>query len=123
MIQELFAKLTRLGSIASDVFVEIEGAQRPLGPLGLQQLYSDMEFVYCYLSQNLHQVMKNVIARAIEVVQANNIDPYSFLPGDEWIADVAQIATKMMLGQASFDNLDRDITSPTASSIHSHGSQ
>ncbi|KAH6815675.1 Vps51/Vps67 family of vesicular protein [Perilla frutescens var. frutescens] len=163
--QELFAKLTRLGSIASDVFVgrerfttimlmrltetvilwfsedqnfwdEIEGAQRPLGPLGLQQFYLDMEFVILfasqgrYLSRNLHQVMKNVIARAIEAVQANNIDPYSVLPEDEWFADVAQIAIKMMLGQANFDNPDRDINSPTASvsarsisSIHSHGSQ
>ncbi|KAG6429648.1 hypothetical protein SASPL_107700 [Salvia splendens] len=156
--QELFAKLTRLGSIASDVFVgrerfatillmrltetvilwfsedqnfweEIEGAQRPLGPLGLQQFYLDMEFVILfasqgrYLSRNLHQVMKNVIARAIEVVQANNIDPYSFLPGDEWFAEVPQIAIKMMLGQANFDNPDCNITSPTASSVHSHGSQ
>ncbi|KAL1569931.1 exocyst complex component EXO84A-like [Salvia divinorum] len=163
--QELFAKLTRLGSIASDVFVgrerfatillmrltetvilwfsedqnfwdEIEGAQRPLGPLGLQQFYLDMEFVILfasqgrYLSRNLHQVMKNVIARAIEAVKANNIDPYSVLPEDEWFADVAQIAIKMLLGQANFDNPDHDITSPTASmsarsvsSVHSHGSQ
>lgn len=46
------------------------------------QFYLDMEFVILfasqgrYLSRNLHQVMKNVIARAIEAVQANNIDPY-----------------------------------------------
>lgn len=121
-----------------------------------------MEFVILfasqgrYLSRNLHQVMKNVIARAIEAVQANNIDPYrysflkldhpssfqifsvtqlsplcSVLPEDEWFADVAQIAIKMMLGQANFDTTERDINnSPTASvsarsvsSVHSHGSQ
>ncbi|KAG6397724.1 hypothetical protein SASPL_143894 [Salvia splendens] len=162
--QELFAKLTRLGSIASDVFVgrerfatillmrltetvilwfsvdqnfwdEIEGSQRPLGPLGLQQFYLDMEFVILfasqgrYLSRNLHQVMKNVIARAIEAVKANNIDPYRYMccPEDEWFADVAQIAIKMLLGQANFDNLDHDNASPRSArsvlSVHSHGSQ
>ncbi|PIN15229.1 Exocyst complex subunit [Handroanthus impetiginosus] len=162
--QELFAKLTRIANIASDIFLgrerfatillmrltetvilwfsddqnfwdEIEGGQRPLGPLGLQQFYLDMEFVILfasqgrYLSRNLHQVMKNIIARAIEAVQANNIDPYSVLPEDEWFADVAQIAIKMLLGQAKFDNTDRDMNSPTASvsarsasSVHSHGS-
>lgn len=120
-----------------------------------------MEFVILfasqgrYLSRNLHQVMKNIIARAMEAVQANNIDPYryifihemikcsksclnltpfalnehfqlcSVLPEDEWFADVAQIAIKMLLGQANFDNNDRDNNSPTASisSVHSHGSQ
>ncbi|KAL8518861.1 hypothetical protein ACS0TY_009994 [Phlomoides rotata] len=163
--QELFAKLTRIGSIASDMFVgrerfatlllmrltetvilwfsddqnfweEMEAGHRRLGPLGLQQFYLDMEFVILfasqgrYLSRNLHQVMKNIIARAIEAVQANNIDPYSVLPEDEWFADVAQIAIKMLLGQAAFDTDDRDNNSPTASmsarsvsSVHSHGSQ
>lgn len=119
-----------------------------------------MEFVILfasqgrYLSRNLHQVMKNVIGRAIEAVQANNIDPYryfeallnfyqihftctlkflrifrSVLPEDEWFADVAQIAIKMLTGQASFENTERDNNSPTASvsarsvsSVHSHGS-
>ncbi|KAL0336256.1 UNVERIFIED_CONTAM: Exocyst complex component EXO84A [Sesamum radiatum] len=157
--QELFVKLTRLASIASDVFVgrerfatillmrltetvilwfsedqnfweELEAGQRSLGPLGLQQFYLDMEFVILfssqgrYLSRNLHQVMKNVISRAIEAVQANGIDPFSVLPEDEWFADVAQIAIKMLTGPPSFEG-DRDMTSPTAksvSSVHSHGS-
>lgn len=129
--------MTRIGSIASDMFVgrerfatlllmrltetvilwfsddqnfweEMEAGQRRLGPLGLQQVfifilnfkifgylsetcvcvvvqfYLDMEFVILfasqgrYLSRNLHQVMKNIIARAIEAVQANNIDPYRY---------------------------------------------
>ncbi|KAK6160093.1 hypothetical protein DH2020_003474 [Rehmannia glutinosa] len=114
---------------------EIEAGERRLGPLGLQQFYLDMEFVILfasqgrYLSRNLHQVMKNVIGRAIEAVQANNIDPYSVLPEDEWFADVAQIAIKMLMGHANFENTERDMNSPTASvsarsvsSAHSHGS-
>ncbi|KAG8366250.1 hypothetical protein BUALT_Bualt17G0056900 [Buddleja alternifolia] len=162
--QELFVKLTRVASIASDMFVgrerfatillmrltetvilwlsddqsfwdEIEAGPKPLGPLGLQQFYLDMEFVILfssqgrYLSRNLHQVMKNIIGRAIEAVQANKIDPYSVLPDDEWFADVAQIAIKMLTGKANFENGERDMSSPTASvsarsasSVHSHGS-
>ncbi|KAL3841014.1 hypothetical protein ACJIZ3_025605 [Penstemon smallii] len=162
--QELFVKLTRLASITSDMFVgrerfatillmrltetvilwlsddqsfweEIEAGARPLGPLGLQQFYLDMEFVILfssqgrYLSRNLHQVIKNIIGRAIEAVQASNIDPYSMLPEDEWFADVAQIAIKMLTGKANFGDVDRDTGSPTASvsarsvsSVHSHGS-
>ncbi|KAL7164015.1 hypothetical protein ACSBR2_040010 [Camellia fascicularis] len=159
--QELFAKLTRIASIASDMFVgrerfatillmrltetvilwlsddqsfweEIEEGPRPLGPLGLQQFYLDMEFVILfssqgrYLSRNLHQVIKNIIGRAIESVAATGIDPYSVLPEDDWFADVAQIAIKMLTGKANFGNVDQDITSPTASvsarSTLSHGS-
>lgn len=103
---------------------EIEGKQRPLGPLGLQQVpssshfpvielqiyktqkfpnkricillqfYLDMEFVILfasqgrYLSRNLHQVMKNVIARAIEAVQANNIDPYRYTDSSAIASDL-----------------------------------
>lgn len=46
------------------------------------QFYLDMEFVMLfssqgrYLSRNLQQVIKNFIARAIEVVAATGIDPY-----------------------------------------------
>ncbi|CAA0833671.1 Exocyst complex component EXO84A [Striga hermonthica] len=164
VFQELFVKLTRIASIASDIFVgrerfatillmrltetvilwfsedqnfwdELETGERTLGPLGLQQFYLDMEFVILfasqgrYLSRNLHQVMKNIIGRAIEAVQAKNIDPYSVLPEDEWFADVAQIAIKMLMGHADFENAERDMNSPTASmsarsvsSAHSHGS-
>ncbi|KAK4402891.1 Exocyst complex component EXO84A [Sesamum angolense] len=123
--QELFVKLTRsklLGGAGSWT--------EESRPLGLQQFYLDMEFVILfssqgrYLSRNLHQVMKNVISRAIEAVQANGIDPFSVLPEDEWFADVAQIAIKMLTGPPSFEG-DRDMTSPTAksvSSVHSHGS-
>lgn len=54
---------------------------------------------------------------------------YSVLPEDEWFADVAQIAIKMLTGKANFANVDRDVASPSASvsaksisSIVSHGS-
>lgn len=60
-----------------------------------------------------------------------NVDLWlgSVLPEDEWFADVAQIAIKMLTGKANFGNVDRAITSPTASvsaksisSVLSHGS-
>lgn len=69
---------------------------------------------------------------SLQILPVTELFPLcSVLPEDEWFADVAQIAIKMMLGQANFDTTERDITnSPTASvsarsvsSIHSHGSQ
>ncbi|XP_030957540.1 exocyst complex component EXO84A [Quercus robur] len=161
IFQVLFAKLTRMASIATDMFVgrerfatvllmrltetvilwlsedqsfweDIEEGPKPLGPLGLQQLYLDMEFVILfssqgrYLSRNLHQVIKNIIGRAIDSVAATGMDPYSVLPEDDWFAEVAQIAIKVLTGKANFGNVDRDVTSPTASisatSVFSHGS-
>ncbi|KAK2636311.1 hypothetical protein Ddye_031103 [Dipteronia dyeriana] len=161
IFQEFFCKLTRTAVIVTDMFVgrersatillmrmtetvilwlsedqsfwvEIEEGPKPLGPLGLQQFYLDMEFVMLfssegrYLSRNLQQVIKNIIERAIDVVAATGIDPYSVLPEDDWFAEVAQIAIKMLIGKANFgNNVERDDTSPTASisaSIVSHGS-
>ncbi|GAV65363.1 Vps51 domain-containing protein [Cephalotus follicularis] len=107
---------------------EIEAGPRPLGPFGLQQFYLDMEFVMLfssqgrYLSRNLHQVIKNIIAKAIEAVHATGTDPYSVLPEDDWFVEVAQIAIKMLTGKANFVNVERDVTSPSASSVVSHGS-
>ncbi|KAF5207917.1 Exocyst complex component exo84b like [Thalictrum thalictroides] len=113
---------------------EIEEGPTPLGPFGLQQFYLDMEFVILfssqgrYLSRNLHQVIKNIIARAIDAVAATGMDPYSALPEDDWFAEVSQIAIKM-LSNSSKASMDRDVTSPTASisgksvsSVMSHGS-
>ncbi|KAK9707298.1 hypothetical protein RND81_07G187800 [Saponaria officinalis] len=100
---------------------EIEQGQKPLGPFGLQQFYLDMEFVILFasqgrfLSRSLQQVAKDIIARAIDAVSASGIDPYSTLPEDEWFAEVAQIATKMLSGKADFENDDPDPLSPTAS--------
>ncbi|XP_062111759.1 exocyst complex component EXO84A [Humulus lupulus] len=158
IFQELFVRLTRIASIASDMFVgrerfatvllirlsetlilwlsndqnfweEIESGPQPLGPLGLQQFYLDMEFVmlFCsqgrYLSRNLHQVIKDIIGRAMQAVYATGIDPQSVLPEDDWFAEVAQIAIKMLSGKANlFGNGERDVTSPTSSSIYFHGS-
>ncbi|XP_021731156.1 exocyst complex component EXO84A-like [Chenopodium quinoa] len=114
---------------------EIEQGTKPLGPYGLQQFYLDMEFVMLFasqgrfLSRNLQQVAKNIIARAIDAVSATGIDPYSSLPEDEWFAEVAQIALKMLTGKANFGNEDREAVSPAASasgrsltSAFSHGS-
>ncbi|KAE8716506.1 Exocyst complex component EXO84A [Hibiscus syriacus] len=150
IFQELFEKLTRMASIAADMFVgrerfatlllmrqtetvilwlsddqtfweEIEQGPTPLGPLGLQQLYLDMEFVMIfasegrYLSRNLQQVIKTIIERAIEALAATGIDPYSVLPEDDWFAEVAQIAIKMLSGKDNFTTLEGDATSPTAS--------
>lgn len=48
----------------------------------LLQFYLDMEFVMLFasqgrfLSRNLQQVAKNIIARAIDAVSATGIDPY-----------------------------------------------
>ncbi|XP_027772149.1 exocyst complex component EXO84A-like [Solanum pennellii] len=154
--QEMFEKLTRIASIASDMFVgrerfatillmrltetiilwlsedqnfweEIEQGPKPLGPLGLQQFYLDMEFVILfasqgrYLSRNLQQVIKNIIGRAIEAVAASHIDPYSVLPEDDWFAEVAQIAIDMLTGKTQVGAME-NVNSPTASSVLSHGS-
>ncbi|KAK8627330.1 hypothetical protein V6N13_134943 [Hibiscus sabdariffa] len=150
IFQELFEKLTRMASIAADMFVgrerfatlllmrqtetvilwlsddqnfweEIEQGPTPLGPLGLQQFYLDMEFVMIfasegrYLSRNLQQVIKTIIERAIEAVAATGIDPYSVLPEDDWFAEVAQIAIKMLSGKGNFTGMEGEVTSPTAS--------
>ncbi|XP_042504737.1 exocyst complex component EXO84B-like [Macadamia integrifolia] len=114
---------------------EIEAGPKNFGPYGLQQLYLDMEFVILfssqgrYLSRNLHQVIKDIISRAIEAFAATGMDPYSVLPEDEWFAEFAQIALKTLTGKTKFSSDDRDIASPTASisaqsisSVISHGS-
>ncbi|KAG9456097.1 hypothetical protein H6P81_000605 [Aristolochia fimbriata] len=164
IFQELFAKLNRISSIAADMFVgrerfatlllmrltetvilwlsddqtfwdDIEEGPKPLGPLGLQQFYLDMEFVIHfssqgrYLSRHLHQVIKDIISRAINAFAATGIDPYSILPEDDWFADIAQDAINRLTGRGRSMNGDRDLNSPTASvsaqsmsSIRSHGS-
>ncbi|KAK4263366.1 hypothetical protein QN277_028788 [Acacia crassicarpa] len=160
IFQALFFKLSRMASIATDMFVgrerfattllmrmsetvilwlsedqafwdEIEAGQVPLGSFGLRQLYLDMQFVIIfasqgrYLSRQLSQVIKNMIARAIEAVAASGLDPNSALPEDEWFVEVSRIALEMISGNSAIGNVEREVTSPTASisgSIHSHGS-
>ncbi|KAG5068001.1 hypothetical protein AAZX31_01G037900 [Glycine max] len=150
IFQEIFAKLTDVASIAADLFVgrerfatvllmrltetvilwlsddqtfweEVETGSTPLGPIGLQQLYLDMQFVMIfssqgrYLSRHLHQAIKNIIERAINAVAATGLDPNSVLPEDEWFVEVCEIAIKMLTGRAAFDNVEDDVASPTSS--------
>ncbi|KAJ0095122.1 hypothetical protein Patl1_16293 [Pistacia atlantica] len=162
IFQELFAKLSRMASIATDMFVgrerfatillmrltetvvlflsddqnfwvEIEEGPKSLGPYGLQQFYLDMQFVMLfasqgrYLSRHLQQVIKTIIARAIDAVAANGLDPYSVLPEDDWFVEVAEIAIKMISGKAEYGNGELDVTSPivgtsSMSSLLTHGS-
>ncbi|PKI40769.1 exocyst complex component EXO84B [Punica granatum] len=164
IFQELFMMLTRIHSIASEMFVgrerfailllmkltetvvlwlsedqsfwdDIEDGQRPLGPLGLQQLYLDMKFVVCfasqsrYLSRNLQRVVNEIVSKAITAFSATGIDPYSVLPEDDWFYEVCQEAIERLSGKPKAINGERDLNSPTASvsaqsisSVRSHGS-
>ncbi|XVF26273.1 hypothetical protein REPUB_Repub14bG0001600 [Reevesia pubescens] len=161
IFQELFSKLNRMASLAADMFVgrerfatlllmrltetviiwlsedqsfwdDIEEGPRPLGPLGLQQLYLDIKFVICfaslgrYLSRNLHRVVNEIIAKAMAAFAATGMDPYSVLPDDDWFNDICQDAIERLSGKPK---ADRDLNSPTASvsaqsisSVRSHGS-
>ncbi|XP_022716527.1 exocyst complex component EXO84B-like isoform X3 [Durio zibethinus] len=161
IFQELFAKLNRMASLAADMFVgrerfatlllmrltetviiwlsedqsfwdDIEEGPRPLGPLGLQQLYLDIKFVICfasqgrYLSRNLHRVVNEIIAKAMAAFASTGMDPYSVLPDDDWFNDICQDAIERWSGKPK---ADRDLNSPTASvsaqsisSVRSHGS-
>ncbi|XP_064960428.1 exocyst complex component EXO84B-like isoform X2 [Musa acuminata AAA Group] len=163
IFQELYAKLNRMASIASDIFVgrerfatllmmrltetvilwlsedqsfweDIEEGQRPLGPFGLQQFYLDMQFVILFgqgrfLSRHVHQVIVDIIERAMAAFSATGMNPDSVLPSDDWFFDVAQETISRISGKARFGNGERDSNSPTASisaqsisSVRSHGS-
>lgn len=64
---------------------EIEHGPKPLGPFGLRQFYLDLQFVIHfasegrYLSRNLHQVIKNIISRALGSIVSAGGDPDRFL--------------------------------------------
>lgn len=164
IFQELYAKLNRMATLAADMFVgrerfatlllmrltetvilwlsgdqtfwdDIEEGPRPLGPLGLQQIYLDMKFVICfasqgrYLSRNLHRVVNEIISKAMGAFAATGMEPYSVLPEDEWFTEISQEAIERLSGKPKLANGDRDLNSPTASvsaqsisSIRSHGS-
>lgn len=59
---------------------------------------------------------------------SDNILICSVLQDDEWFADVAQIAIKMLTGKANFADVEHDgsptasVSARSASSVHSHGS-
>ncbi|KAG8100385.1 hypothetical protein GUJ93_ZPchr0013g34633 [Zizania palustris] len=163
IFQELYAKLNRMSSIAADMFVgrerfatllmmrltetvvlwlsedqafweEIEQGPKPLGPLGLQQFYLDMQFVIIFgqgrfLSRHVHQVILDIIDRAMAAFSATGMNPDSVLPGDDWFMDIAQEVVSMISGKGRVANGDREVNSPTASvsahsmsSFKSHGS-
>ncbi|XP_074294769.1 exocyst complex component EXO84B-like [Silene latifolia] len=114
---------------------DIEDGPRPLGPLGLQQMYLDMKFVICfasqgrYLSRNLVRVINEIITKTIAAFQATGGDPYSVLPEDNWFNDVCQDAIETLSGRPRANDGEREMNSPTASlsaqsvsSTRSHGS-
>ncbi|KAL6638069.1 hypothetical protein ACP70R_025641 [Stipagrostis hirtigluma subsp. patula] len=114
---------------------EIEEGPRALGPLGLQQFYLDMQFVILFgqgrfLSRHVHQVILEIIDRAMAAFSATGMDPDSVLPSDDWFIDVAQETISRISGKPPrFANGEREVNSPTASvsaqsvsSVRSHGS-
>ncbi|RVW14575.1 Exocyst complex component EXO84B [Vitis vinifera] len=162
IFQELFTKLNRMASIAADMFVgreryatlllmrltetviiwlsedqsfwdDIEEGPRPLGPLGLQQVFEidpiDLLLLCRYLSRNLNRVVNEIISKAMAAFASTGMDPYSVLPEDEWFTDICQEAMERLSGKPKAINGDRDPNSPTASvsaqsisSVRSHGS-
>ncbi|PUZ36512.1 hypothetical protein GQ55_9G044000 [Panicum hallii var. hallii] len=163
IFQELYGKLNKMASIASDMFVgrerfstllmmrltetvmlwlsedqsfweEIEDGPRALGPLGLQQFYLDMQFVILFgqgrfLSRHVHQVILNIIDRAMAAFSATGMDPDRVLPSDDWFIDVAQETISRISGKPRVANGEREVNSPTASvsaqsvsSVRSHSS-
>ncbi|KAJ1293133.1 hypothetical protein BS78_01G044700 [Paspalum vaginatum] len=113
---------------------EIEEGPRALGPLGLQQFYLDMQFVILFgqgrfLSRHVHQVILDIINRAMAAFSATGMDPDRVLPSDDWFIDVAQETISRISGRPRVANGDREVNSPTASvsaqsvsSVRSHGS-
>ncbi|KAK4771876.1 hypothetical protein SAY86_013651 [Trapa natans] len=104
VFQELFVKLTRIASIAADMFVgrerfatlllmkltetivlwlsgdqnfwdDIEEGPRPLGPLGLQQFYLDMKFVICFASQGRY--LSRNLQRVVNEIVSKAITAFS----------------------------------------------
>lgn len=110
---------------------DIEEGPKSLGPLGLQQFYLDMQFVILsgqgrFLSRHVHQVIVDIIERAMTAFSATGMNPDSVLPTDDWFIDVAQEYISRISGKARIANGDRELNSPTASvsasSVRSHGS-
>ncbi|KAL8137007.1 hypothetical protein V2J09_003008 [Rumex salicifolius] len=162
IFQELFLKLSRMASIASEMFVgrerfatlilmkltetvilfmsqdqgfweDIEEGPRPLGPLGLQQLYLDMKFVITfatfgrYSSRYLRRVVNEIIKRAMTAFSATGMDPYSVINDESWFDNICHDTIERLSGNPRMAN--GDMNSPTASvsaqsvsSIRSHGS-
>ncbi|EPS72316.1 hypothetical protein M569_02440 [Genlisea aurea] len=155
IFQELYSKLNRVASMSVDMFVgrerfatlllmrlteavillmlndqefwdDIEEGPRPLGPLGLQQLYLDMEFVRTfasggrYLSRNLNRLVSEIISKALTAFSAaTGLDPYSVLPADDWFKEICQDAIERLSGSRS---PAASVSAHSVSSLRSHGS-
>ncbi|KAF3564429.1 hypothetical protein DY000_02015551 [Brassica cretica] len=146
IFQELFAKFNRMASLAADMFVgrerfatsllmrltetvtlwlsgdqsfwdDIEEGPRPLGPLGLRQLYLDMKFVTCFASQgryplrNLNRGTNEIISKALAAFTATGLD--SELPKDDWFIEICLDGMERLSGKAEGNN--GEVHSPTAS--------
>lgn len=100
---------------------EVEEGPRALGPVGLQQFYLDMQFVILFgqgrfLSRHVHQVILDIIDRAMRAFSATGMDPDRVLPSDDWFIDVAQESiSRIGGGRPRVANGDREVNSPTAS--------
>ncbi|KAJ3670171.1 hypothetical protein LUZ60_010495 [Juncus effusus] len=108
---------------------EIEQGPHPLGPNGLQQFYLDMQFVLTFgqqgrfLSRHVHQVILEIIQRAVSAFAATGLDPNDVLETEEWFEEIAHNYINMISGRGRMANGDRDLNSPTASvSAHSMSS-
>ncbi|KAM0952090.1 putative cullin repeat-like-containing domain superfamily, exocyst component Exo84 [Dioscorea sansibarensis] len=149
IFQDLFRKLKRMATIAADMFLGrerfasllmmkvlqtfislisddqefwevIENGPRPLGPLGLQQFYLDMQFVLVFgqsrfLSRHACQLIKDIIERAMVSFSTTGMDPDSVLPDDDWFVGIARETVNIITGRSRAGTSDRDVSSPTAS--------
>ncbi|KAJ6793329.1 exocyst complex component EXO84B-like [Iris pallida] len=113
---------------------EIEQGPRPLGPKGLVQFYLDMQFVIVfgqgrYLSRHVHQVIIDIIDKAMNAFSAAGQNPDEVLPADDWFIGIAEETISKISGKYAMANGEREAHSPTASvsalsmsSVRSHGS-
>lgn len=69
----------------------------------------------------LYPGLKPVHCQSSLVNNLKNIVMCSVLPEDDWFAEVAQIAIDMLTGKTQVGTME-NVSSPTASSVLSHGS-
>ncbi|KAJ6827642.1 exocyst complex component EXO84B-like [Iris pallida] len=113
---------------------DIKEGPKPLGLQGLKQFYLDMQFIIVfgqgrYLSRHVHQVIIDIIDRAMNAFSATGRNPDDELPPDDFFIEIAQETLSRISGKYRMANGDREVHSPTASvsaqsmsSVRSHGS-